>query len=658
MTTSELDGTPLTVPKLMFATSADEIALKTSEGLSRCRNLLERILEAQGRGTLENTLVPYDELLLEMFEISNQADDLFNLHPDKAIRDAGEKAHLEAKKFETELSLNRELYEAFDALDVSGEDEETKYAVFKILRDFRRAGVDRDDVTRAKIRELRDEIVAIGQEFDRNINEDIRSVRIDNKDALEGLPDDYIEAHPPGEDGRVVITTQYPDLWPVLTYAKDEKLRRRLMKTFMNKGHPANLEVLDRLLARRHELATILGYDHYADFITEDKMIRTGQAAREFIERVAGAASDLAEADYEILLRRKRRDKPDAKKVNVWDRFYYPEVIKVEEYGFDAREARSYFQFSKVLEGLLSITSRLFGLRYTQVEDGPSWHDSVLAYDVHDGEEQIGRFYLDLHPRDGKYGHAASATIVRGVGGKQLPQGVLMCNFPDPGKGSALMEHSQVITFFHEFGHLLHSMLSGRVKWSKNAPSFMEWDFIEVPSQLLEEWARDPEVLQSFAVHYKTGQSIPAELVQRMKRAEAVSRGLMVRRQMSLAALSLQYYNRDPSGMDTTSLAKEVHERYDPLPWFQGTHFQCGFGHLNGYSAIYYTYMWSLVIEKDIFSLFRGQPSLLDTTQALRYRQAILESGSGKPAGEMVVDFLGREHGFEAFQNWLHEASE
>lgn len=651
----EVSSAPLTTPKLMFASSAEWVALTTAEGLSRGRELLEKILGAPGPRTLENTLVPYDELQLGMFEISNQGDDLFNLHPDKAMREAGEKAHLEAKKFETELSLNRELYEALNSLDVKGEDEETRYAVFKILRDFRRAGVDQDDATRARIKGLRDEIVTIGQEFDRNINEDIRSVKVDGAEGLEGLPEDYIEAHPPDDDGKIVITTQYPDLFPVLTYAKDENLRRRLMKAFMNKGHPVNLEVLDRLLARRHEIATILGHDHYANFITEDKMIGSGQAAGEFIERVAEAAGDLARADYEVLLRRKRKDQPDATEVNVWDRFYYPEVVKVEEYGFDAREARSYFQFERVLEGLLSITGKLFGLHYVRVEDSPIWHDSVLTYDVRDGDEHIGRFYLDLHPRDGKYGHAASATIVRGVSGRQLPQGVLMCNFPDPSKGPALMEHTQVITFFHEFGHLLHSMLSGRVKWSKNAPSFMEWDFIEVPSQLLEEWARDPEVLRSFSIHYRTGQPIPTELTQRMKKAEAVSRGLMVRRQMSLAALSLHYYYRDPSGMDTTSLAKEIHEKYDPLPWFEGTHFQCGFGHLNGYSAIYYTYMWSLVIEKDMFSLFRDQRSLLEATQALKYRQAILERGSSKPAAEMVVDFLGREQGFDAFQDWLHE---
>ncbi len=384
-------------------------------------------------------------------------------------------------------------------------------------------------------------------------------------------------------------------------------------------------------------------------------MIGTAEAAASFIGQVTEAAGGRAQDDYSDLLERKRKDDIAADGVQPWDRFYYPEVLRVERYGFDSKEVRSYFQFERVLEGILSVTSKLFGVRYERVQDAPVWHDSVLTYDVLEGDERIGRFYLDLHPREGKFTHAASATLIRGVRGFQVPQGVLMCNFPDPSRGAALMEHTDVVTFFHEFGHLLHTIFSGRVRWAKNAPSYMEWDFIEVPSQLLEEWARDPESLRSFAVHYKTGERIPAELVQRMKRAEALARGLGVRRQMAFAALSLSCYNRDPAGLDTTAMAKEVQDKYDLVPWFEDTHYQCGFGHLNGYSAIYYTYMWSLVIEKDMFDLFRSRGSLLDPEQTVRYRRSILEPGSSKPAGQLVREFLGREQAFQAFEEWLNE---
>ncbi|MFQ5839011.1 MAG: M3 family metallopeptidase, partial [Thermoplasmata archaeon] len=613
MASEEEQVASMTTPKLLFATSPEEVTARAEECLARASQILEGILATEGPRTVANTLAPFNDLLLEVTEVSNQGDVLSNLHPDSTIRDAGEKAHQAAKNFETELSLNRPLYEAFAALDVDGEDAETRYAVFKILRDFRRAGVDRDEATRSKIRKLQDEIVAIGQEFERNIREDVRSVQLRQAEELKGLPEDYIASHPPGEDGLITITTDYPDIFPVLKYARDADLRRRLLREFHNRGHPINLEILDRLLAKRYELAQILGHESFAGFITEDKMIGSAEAATEFVDRITEAAERRAREDYAALLEEKRQDDPDAEGLDPWDSFYYSEKVRVERYGFDSKQVRSYFQVEKVLEGILSITSELFGVRYERVTDVPVWHDSVVTYDVFEGDERIGRFYLDLHPREGKFTHAASATVLRGVRGIQLPQGLLMCNFPDPRKatGPALMEHGDVVTFFHEFGHLLHSIFSGSVKWAKNSLSHMEWDFIEVPSQLLEEWARDPEVLQSFAIHHETGEPIPAELVERMEGAQAVGRGLNVRRQMFYAALSLSYYDNDPKGIDSTALAKELQRKYDFLPWFEGTHFQCSFGHLNDYSAIYYTYMWSLVIEKDMFGLFKERGSLL-----------------------------------------------
>lgn len=651
---TELAETPLTVPKLMFLSSAEEVESTAREGLDRARRILQEILETPPPRTVDNTLTPYNDLMLEIVEVSSQGDDLSNLHPEAALRDAGEKVHLEAQRLDTEISLNRPLYEAFQALDVAGEEEDTQFAVFKVLRDFRRAGVDRDEETRSRIKGLRDEIVAIGQEFDRNIRDDVRSIRV-SPEALAGLPEDFVEGHPTDEEGKVTLTTNYPDLFPVLRYARSEEVRRQLLEVYLNRGHPANLQVLERLLATRHELATLLGKENFADYVTEDKMIGSGRAAAEFIDKVTLAAETRAQEDLASFSSRKRADTAGPAALQAWDRFYYPELVRQEKYAVDAKEVRAYFPFAQVLGGLLRVTGELFHLRYEAVEDSPVWHESVRVYDVYDGSNRLGRFYLDLHPRNGKYTHAASATVVRGLRSVQLPQGLLMCNFPDPQQGPALMEHSDVVTFFHEFGHLIHGMLSGRIRWTKNAMSAVEWDFVEVPSQLLEEWARDPEVLQSFATHYQTGAPIPRELVERMKKADGVARGLNVRRQMALAALSLRYYNRDPAGVDTTQLAQKVHEEYDLLPWFQGTHFQCGFGHLNGYSAIYYTYMWSLVIAKDLFSRFQGQGSLMEGEEALRYRRAILEQGSNRPAVKMVEEFLGRPTSFEAYEAWLQE---
>lgn len=647
----------MTVPRIVFSTSPEQVGAVAEKSLSQAKQILKEILAVDGLRTVADTLVPFNNLLIKVDEVSSQSSALLNLHPDSTIRDAAEDAHLAAKSFETELSLNQPLYEAFAAMDVEEEDAETRYAVFKILRDFKRAGVNYDETTRARIKKLDDEIVATSQEFERNIREDVRSVHLKGVEELDGLPDDFIASHPPGDDGLITITTNYPDLFPVLMYARRADLRRQISEESLNRGYPANLKVLDRLLAKRHELAGILGHDSYADYVTEDKMIGTAAAAGEFIDKITERAGKRAREDYALLLDRKRREKPQVEVLQPWDRLFYAEKVRVEQFDFDSKMMRSYFEFEKVRDGIFSITGKLFGVRYERVDDVPVWHESVMVYDVFIGEERRGRFYLDLHPRDGKFTHAASATIVRGIRGVQLPQGLLMCNFPDPGKakGPALMDHTDVVTFFHEFGHLLHSIFSGRGRWVYNAPGHMEWDFIEVPSQLLEEWARDPEALQSFAIHHETGESIPVELVERLKKAGTVSRGLLIRRQMALAAISLNYYNRDPEGVDTTALAKKIHRKYDLVPWFEGTHFQCNFGHLNDYSAIYYTYMWSLVIEKDLFSVFKEQESLLDPKQAARYRRIILEPGSAKPAAEMVREFLGRERSFRPFEEYLNE---
>ena len=430
------------------------------------------------------------------------------------------------------------------------------------------------------------------------------------------------------------------------------------MEEYLNRAHPANLEVLARLIGKRDELARLLEFDHFADYITADKMIETADAARVFLSKVATVAEPRAHEDYNEILARKRRDVPEAEALERWDLNYYTEIVRAESYAFDAKLLRPFFEFRRVRDGLFSLTSRMFGVRYRRISGTAAWHPSVEVYDLYRGRRRLGRFYLDLHPRKDKYTHAAAAGLVVGTAGHRLPQAALMCNFPDPdgGHGPALMDFSEVETFFHEFGHLLHGLLSGGVRWGRNAMGGIEWDFVEAPSQMLEEWVRDPEVLRTFALHHETGEPLPADVIAQMRRAEAFGRAYEVQRQLLYATLSLLYYTRDAAGIDTTEVLREAHSRFPLIPHFEGTHFQCNFGHLNGYSAIYYTYMWSLVIAKDLFSRFRAHGSLLDPAEAERYRDLILGRGSEKPAAELVRDFLGREMRFGPFEAWLREA--
>ncbi len=648
----------MTRPGLLFVNDPAQVTKRSEAMLARARAILGRIVRVRGRRTVVNTLQPFNELSNLISQVGLQGQLLFNVHTAAAVRDAANKAFLAADSLSTEISLNRELYDAFAALDVSRADGETRYAVTKILRDFRRSGVDRDEATRAKIKALNDEISEIGSSFDRNINEDLRSIELGDASELEGLPADYVARHPP-QDGKVTITTAYPDALPVFQYARRADVRRRLQREFLDRGFPKNLEVLSRLLEKRDELARILGHDHYAAYVTEDKMIGSSKGAADFIDKIRDAAGRRLQGDVRLLLERKQEDVPGAQSLDPWDASYYTERVRVEDHDFDSQEVRPYLQFEKVRDGLFDITGKLFGLRYRRVNGVPVWHPSVEVHDVYEGGSRRGRFYLDLHPREGKYSHAAEFPVIVGLRGVQLPQAALVCNFPDPrtSAGPALMEHTEAETFFHEFGHLLHAILSGRTRWMKTSMEGIEWDFVEAPSQMLEEWARRHESLARFAKHHATGEPIPKDLVERMDRAHAVARGLWVARQDYLAALSLSYYNRDPAGLDTTALAKEVNSRYYPIPWYDGTHFQCNFGHLNGYSAIYYTYLWSLVIAKDLFSQFAKGKTILDPRMARRYRKAVLEAGSVRPAADMVREFLGRGMRFDAFERWLEQGA-
>jgi thimet oligopeptidase len=618
--------------------------------MERARGEAARLVQMAAPRARAAALLAFDGVFGSLAEASARASLARSVHPDAKVRDAGETCEQEVSALSVELSLDRALHDAVASLDLAGADPVTRWLVQKSLRDFRRAGVDRDEPTRKKVKELQDELTRIGQEFQRNIRDDVRTIELEPSE-LRGLPADFVRARPPGPGGKVTLTTNYPDYLPFMTYAESGRSREAFYRRYTSRGHPANGPVLASMLAKRQELARLLGYPSWAAYVTEDKMIGSEKAAGEFIEGVAAAARAQMERDHAALLARARRDDPKAERVEPWDSSYYQERVRADSYGFDAREARPYFEYRRVRDGVLDVSARLFGISYRKVET-PVWHPDVDAYDVAEGGRLIGRIYLDMHPREGKYKHAAQFTLSNGVGGRRLPEGVLVCNFPRPGAEPALMEHRDVVTLFHEFGHLLHHVLGGRTRYAAHSGVSTEWDFVEAPSQMLEEWVWDPAVLATFARHLETGAPIPAEMVKRMKAADEYGKGLHVRRQMSLAALSLELHRRDAASVDAEQVSREMVERYTPFRFVEGTHFHLAFGHLEGYSAIYYTYMWSKVIAKDFLGEFR-RAGMMDAATALRYRREILEPGGTRPAADLVKGFLGRAHSFDAFKAWL-----
>jgi thimet oligopeptidase len=603
----------------------------------------------------DEALALFDDAFAGLGNAAAQASLLRNVHPDPAVRDEAERDEQELDAVQTELSLDRALYDALGRVDLQDADAATRFLVERSLRDFRRAGVDRDDATRARVRALREELVRIGQEFARNVRDDVRELRVDSR-ALSGLPADWLRARPPGPDGKVAVTTDPTDYVPVVTWCEDAGIREQLWRLQRQRAHPANLEVLSRMLSRRAELARLLGHPTWASYATEDKMIGGEAPAVAFVERISAAAEERMRRDHADLLERKRRDHPGAARVDPWDAAFYSEKVKAERHEADAREARPYLEYRAVRDGILDLTAHLFGLAYRRVPDAETWHPDVEVFDVREGERALGRIYLDMHPREGKYRHFAQFTRVNGQAGRRLPEGVLVCNFPRPGETPALLDLGEVRTLLHEFGHLLHHVLGGHTRWSAQSGVATEWDFVEAPSQLLEEWVRDPAVLRRFARHVETGAPIPEDLVRRLDAAEEFGKGLTVRQQMFYAAVSLELHRRDPEGLDTTAVVAGLMERYTPFRHVEGTYFHESFGHLDGYSALYYTYMWSLVIAKDLFSAFQEE-GILATGTARRYRRAVLEPGGSRPARELVRDFLGRDTDFEPFRRWLSDGA-
>jgi thimet oligopeptidase len=623
--------------------------------IAHARTLLEALLGVKGARSIDNTLRPYDGVMLELDAVSSQAQLVQSVHPDERMRQTAEKVSQKASAFGTEISLNRGLFDALSALDAGRADAETRYYLTRTLRDFRLAGVDKDEATRKRIKELRDELVLIGQEFDRNIRTDLRTVTAENASELDGLPADFVSRHKPDAKGAMTLTIDYPDSLPVFSFAKNEGLRKRMYMEYNNRGYPKNLEVLDKMIARRAELARLIGYGSWADYITADKMVGSAAQASAFIDRVVAASGPKAAREYDTILNRKQQDVPGATVVNAWERAFYAELVRKSSYDFDSQSVRPYFTFDRVKQGLFDVTSKLFGVSYRPVKTVPVWDKSVEAYELVENGRVIGRFYLDMHPRANKYNHAAEFPIRTGVAGRQIPEASLVCNLPggdpdDPG----LMTHDDVETFFHEFGHLVHKLLSGRHQWIGIGGISTEQDFVEAPSQMLEEWTRDTKTLQTFARHYQTNEPIPEALVARMRRASEFGKALTVRQQMVYAKLSLSVYDRDPKAVDTTAMVKDLIGKYLPTPYVEGTHFQTSFGHLDGYSAVYYTYMWSLVIAKDMFSQFDSR-NLLASGLAAKYRNAVLAAGGSKPAAALVSDFLGRPSDFKAWERWLNQ---
>jgi thimet oligopeptidase len=636
------------VSSLLAATPESYLASCRSD-LGETKKQIAEIKATKSPRDAMATLQAFDTSILIVSDAAARSGLAEQVHPAKPLREAAQVCEQEASQLITEISLDKDMYNVLASLDGSKLDSAGSYFLRTTLRDYHRSGVDRDDATRAKIRQLQDELVKIGQEFEQNIPEDVRTLQLDPS-QLDGLPEDFKQAHKPDASGKVTLKTDNTDYMPFREYATNDAAQKQFYELYTHRAYPKNIEVLSRLLEKRYELATTLGYPDWAAYVTEDKMVATKQNAADFIEKITAASQVGAQRDYDQLLAFRRKKEPNATTVDIWNYRHFLHEATIEKYGYDSQAVRPYFEYSRVLQGILDLTSHMYGITYKRVTTAQTWHPDVAVYDVFDGNKLLGRIYFDMFPRESKYKHYATFSLATGKEGFRVPEYVLVCNFPQATNGPGLMERDDVITFFHEYGHLLHGIFRGSSKWPTGD---LENDFIEAPSQMFEEWPKDPAILQTFARHYKTNEPIPAELAQKAKAADEFGRALNVRMQMFYAAISLNYYNRNPQGLDTTKLMAQLQERYTPFKYVADTHMQTAFDHLNGYSAVYYTYMWSLVIAKDMFTEFTAD-GLTNPEIARKYRDTVLGPSGTMPAAALVSDFLGRPYSFKAYEEWLN----
>ncbi|MEQ3794020.1 M3 family metallopeptidase [Flavobacteriaceae bacterium MJ-SS4] len=640
-----------------FATIDGEDVTEATEKIQELidEDLAEILAIDNAERTFDNTMLAIDDLYNKFSGVSSVIYLMSNAHPDSIIRANALKSNVILGQYGNNLSLNEDLYKAVKAYSECDEAKTLKGYKAKFLKEtiegYERNGFALGEEDRDKLKAINDEISELGNEFAQNIAS-YKDFLLVSEEDMDGLSEDFKDARRQ-EDGTYKVDLSYPSYRPFMKYSTSNSARKGLYFKYQNRATPDNLQVLQDLLKKRKEMAELLGYSTYSEYRLEDRMAKTPEAVWNFENNLKNDLKQKAEADYNEILEAKRSIIPEATSVNSWESSFYKDILLREKYQLDGELVKEYFALDDVLDGLFKITQTIFDLEYKEVENPSVWHKDVRLFEVYKEGKLKGRFYLDLFPRDNKYKHAACFGIKKGKStpnGYQIPTATLLCNFPEPTPGKpSLMPHSQVSTFFHEFGHVLHHMVSTADLMSQSGTSVSR-DFVEAPSQIFENWIWNYDALKLFAKHYNTREVLPKELFDKMLAAKNVGSGLSETRQVFLGMYDMTLHDKyDPFGdKTTTDILKEVHNAVRLIPFEEGTNFQAAFGHLRHYASSYYGYMWSKVYAQDMFSVF-AENGILDKETGIRYRDIILANGGSKDELELVKEFLGREPNNEAF---------
>jgi len=632
--------------------------------IAGARAEVEAIAQNPEPPTFENTVAALDGSGLMMAKVGGVFFTLSGAETNDRIQEIAREVAPLASNLRDDILMNPQLFERVKAIyEQRAElelDVEQQHLLDKAYRDFQRGGAELSDTDKERTRVINSELSTLGLKFSDNVLAETNKYQlfIDSEEDLAGLPPGVIEgaaiaAAEAGQEGKWLFTVHRPSVYPFLDYADNRELREQIFTAYIMRGDHGddfdNKEILSTVLVLRAEKAKLLGYDTHADFILDERMAKTPQAVYQLLDDLWNPSLTVAREEAATLQAAIEADGFDFN-LEPWDWRYYAEKVRQARYDVDEQEVRPYFMIDNVIDGAFTVANRLYGIEFTERTDIPTYHPDVRTYEVTDVDgSHLGVFMADYYPRPGKRGGAWSRDI-RGQwikdGEEVRPVVLNVGNFSRPvGDDPALLSLEQAQTLFHELGHGLHSLLSD-LQYRGSAD--VKWDFVEMPSQIMENWLLEPEVLKLYATHYQTGEVIPDELVAKVRAAEQFNQGFTSVEYLAACYLDMDWHTlEDPAGVDVNAFEKASMDKIGLIPEIVVRYRSTYFGHIiGGYSAGYYSYIWAEVLDADAFEAFK-ETSLFDQETALAFRTNILERGGSEDPEVLYLRFRGREPSVE-----------
>src|SRR5262245_40310873 len=616
--------------------------------------------------SFQSTVVALDNIQNNAQTAAQKIVVIQQTNQESAMRDAAEKAIKTFQDWAVGVDYREDVYKAVKAFADTNPKLEGEDALLlqHTMRDYRRAGLALPPEKRAEVEKLRKALAQLETDFQANIVA-VKAPVVFTKAELEGVPATVLDSPgvKTGDDSYTILANVTFQYNTVEETAKNEETRKHLEDVRSNLARDKNVPVLNDILAHRNQIALKLGYKSWDDFQTEIKMAKSGAAAKTFINDLVAGIGPKFDAEVAELRKLKVAEAKDPNaQINIWDWRYYQNELKKAKYTVDTDALRVYFPFQRVLDGMFNIYQSIFGLKFTKIIAPYKWVDDLQLYMVTDAAsgQPLGMFYLDMFPRDGKFNHFAEFGIVPGKllpdGKYQRPTVALICNFPPPQKDKpSLLSHQDVETLFHEFGHALHAIVTN-AKYVRFSGTSVPADFVEAPSQMLQNWVWNKKVLDTFAADYRDpSKKIPAELIAKMKEAKLATVGVFYRRQFSFADIDLTLHDVHPESQpyDCVAISNPIFPK-DFLPIDPNTAFVAFFGHLAGYDAGYYGYAWADAIAADMATVFEKAPKgYLDKTAGMKLRNEIYAPGGSREIDTSIRNFLGRDRSIQPFLKTL-----